>query len=266
MRFMNRFAVLADVHGNYEALSKALRIIKKRGVGQIVFLGDAIGYGADPLKCYKIVKEASDIYLMGNHEAMLIDQEQKMSELCRTSLKWTKNELYVLQESEIAELKTECYVKDYGFFHSAPGATITEWKYLNDKNEIINAFEDAPGVCFYGHTHRPRITITGFEEKDEYIKSTQEFIIDLGKQRVYINPGSVGQQRDDRTDLSFAICEREGNLLKIRIERHCYNSFKAYLKIRFKGCGKEVADYLIRERRKKRIYESIGDRLGWLYR
>ena len=41
-------ALLADIHGNREALSACLTHARARGAEKFVFLGDYVGYGADP--------------------------------------------------------------------------------------------------------------------------------------------------------------------------------------------------------------------------
>ena len=98
------------------------------------------------------------------------------------------------------------------------------------------------------------------------VKTTTEFQVDIMKESCYINPGSIGQQRDSQTDISFAICSLKDNILKVRIERHKYNSLKAYLKIRIFGCGINNANYLIRESWRKRLYEGVGYWCEWIHR
>ena len=41
-------ALITDIHGNREALTACLNHARRSGVGRHVFLGDYIGYGADP--------------------------------------------------------------------------------------------------------------------------------------------------------------------------------------------------------------------------
>ena len=45
---MTAFALFADIHGNREALDACLADAKNRGADRLVFLGDLVGYGADP--------------------------------------------------------------------------------------------------------------------------------------------------------------------------------------------------------------------------
>lgn len=69
---MARIAVLSDVNGNLEALEAVLQDVARVGVSAIVFLGDAIGYGADSLACLAKLRNATDIYLRGRLETRVI--------------------------------------------------------------------------------------------------------------------------------------------------------------------------------------------------
>ena len=42
------FAIISDIHGNLEALSVVLADIQKRGITEILCLGDVVGYGPNP--------------------------------------------------------------------------------------------------------------------------------------------------------------------------------------------------------------------------
>ena len=42
-------ALFADIHGNREALTACLADAERAGAERYVFLGDLIGYGADPV-------------------------------------------------------------------------------------------------------------------------------------------------------------------------------------------------------------------------
>ncbi len=44
-------AIISDIHGNLEALEAVLADIDRRGIKDIVCLGDVVGYGASPADC-----------------------------------------------------------------------------------------------------------------------------------------------------------------------------------------------------------------------
>ena len=65
-----KVAVFSDIHGNYEALTSIYDDIKKNNIDEIIFLGDAIGLGPQPIKCLEFIMNHPDIKMViGNHEA-----------------------------------------------------------------------------------------------------------------------------------------------------------------------------------------------------
>ena len=50
-------ALLSDVHSNLEALRACLAHAREQGVRRHAFLGDLVGYGADPAAVIEIVAE-----------------------------------------------------------------------------------------------------------------------------------------------------------------------------------------------------------------
>ena len=43
-----RFLILSDIHANWDALQAILRHVRRKRYDRVVFLGDAVGYGASP--------------------------------------------------------------------------------------------------------------------------------------------------------------------------------------------------------------------------
>ena len=74
-----KIAVFSDIHGNFEALTSIYNDIKKQNVDEIIFLGDAIGLGPQPIKCIDFIMDHKDIKMvLGNHEErqkILTDKE-----------------------------------------------------------------------------------------------------------------------------------------------------------------------------------------------
>ncbi|MBP5684124.1 MAG: metallophosphoesterase family protein [Bacilli bacterium] len=64
-----KLAVFSDIHGNFEALESIYNDIKKQKVDEIIYLGDAIGIGPQPIKCLEFMMNHPDItMILGNHE------------------------------------------------------------------------------------------------------------------------------------------------------------------------------------------------------
>src|SRR5262249_46794431 len=64
-------ALLSDIHANLEALNACLRHAAETGASRYVFLGDLVGYGADPERVVEIIAgyaAAGAIVIKGNHD------------------------------------------------------------------------------------------------------------------------------------------------------------------------------------------------------
>ena len=75
-------ALFADIHGNREALTACLADAQRAGAERYVFLGDLIGYGADPVWVVDRVAdmvEAGSVALLGNHDAAILTPSESMN-------------------------------------------------------------------------------------------------------------------------------------------------------------------------------------------
>ena len=63
-----RYAFIADMHGNLEALQAVLAEIDKDRPDQLYCLGDLVGYGADPAGCIAAIRERNIPSVAGNHD------------------------------------------------------------------------------------------------------------------------------------------------------------------------------------------------------
>jgi predicted phosphodiesterase len=63
-----KFAILSDVHANLEALQAILEDAKAQGCTHHAFLGDFVGYCADPKACLDIVRALNAPCVKGNHD------------------------------------------------------------------------------------------------------------------------------------------------------------------------------------------------------
>ncbi|KKL25839.1 hypothetical protein LCGC14_2401310, partial [marine sediment metagenome] len=63
-----RIAYISDVHANLEALEAVFADIEKQSVHNIYFMGDVVGYGANPNECAEMIKNNCDLSIAGNHD------------------------------------------------------------------------------------------------------------------------------------------------------------------------------------------------------
>ena len=80
---MARVAIIADIHGNLEALEAVLGDIdRQRNISKIYSLGDNVGYGPKPVEVLERLEGREIRSLIGNHEAAvmgILDFEERFS-------------------------------------------------------------------------------------------------------------------------------------------------------------------------------------------
>ena len=63
-----RYAIIADIHANLEALQVVLEDIKQQKCTHYACLGDVVGYNANPKECLDIVRSMGMPCVKGNHD------------------------------------------------------------------------------------------------------------------------------------------------------------------------------------------------------
>lgn len=256
-------AIISDIHANLEALNKVLSEIEKINPDTIVCLGDIIGYGPNPNECLDILlKKENILFLKGNHEDIWLENIDfnTCSDLGKNSACYMKRMVDKKYEKAIKLFRNNLEIENLGFYHTF-SKSLLEYPYLNKVENIVNSFsETKTNINFYGHTHRPRVTqVSDIKIKDSMIKKNICMKLESDK-RYYINVGSVGQQRDTRTDASYAILEMFKGELLLKINRVEYDSYITYCKIKEIMKNNQIANYLIREKERRENYETSYNR------
>ena len=63
-----KYAIIADIHGNLDALEVVLEDIRQQQVTNVVCLGDVVGYNARPKECLDIIRSMNIPCVKGNHD------------------------------------------------------------------------------------------------------------------------------------------------------------------------------------------------------
>ena len=113
---MARIAVIADIHGNLEALEAVLADIEKqKNISRIYSLGDNVGYGPSPIQVLEKLEQRGIRSIIGNHEAALMGfldfEEVFSSENAIKATYWTIDEL---KDHEV-DLEESPFFKKAGF-------------------------------------------------------------------------------------------------------------------------------------------------------
>ncbi|MBF0275071.1 MAG: metallophosphoesterase family protein [Nitrospinae bacterium] len=202
-----KFAVLSDIHSNIEALEAVLEDLDKKNVKAIISLGDVVGYGANPVECLEI-SEKFKLNILGNHDEGLFnpDTMDYFNQNAQKSVLWTLERLKKEKKDYLSAIKAFQRKKITKFMLFSHGDFKSNHQYLTHYYQTEDTFNylRAHGVkiCFIGHTHRQGY----FVEKEKGFFTNEEINLKLYKNKVLIvNPGSVGQPRDENTQSAYLI-------------------------------------------------------------
>lgn len=177
----DRFAVIADIHSNADALAAVLHDIDRQGITSVINLGDHLSGPMAALETAEMLMAQNFVSIKGNHDRVLTEEA-----LCDMSSidAVAHAEIGAREQNWLRAMPATCHVTDRIFAcHGTPNSDVTYWieqvtaegtVLLRDKQGIEAEAEGLTASLFLcGHTHLPRR-------------------IDLSDGRVILNPGSVG--------------------------------------------------------------------------
>ena len=232
-----KYAILGDVHGNWEALSVVLRDAEELGVDSYVCVGDVVGYNVDPARCLNKIREIGCTVVRGNHDHYCSHEEclEDFHPLAARVVDWTRNQLDDDGIEFLRNMRLSTKVDGFTIVHSTLDMP-EKWGYVFDCLEADANFNyQSTSVCFHGHTHVPVAYVKrGMTDRIEYGKIR----IVLG-QKYFINVGSVGQPRDGNPRAAYAFYDAEKREVELR--RLEYDIRATQEKIREAGLPERLA-------------------------
>jgi len=226
-----KHANIADLHGNLEAFQAVLADIKSQSITQIACLGDIVGYCANPKECLDLVRALNMSCVKGNHDeycASEVPPAGLIPRLLRV-IQWTRSQLTVDDRQWLGNLPYVLNLANFTIVHATLNAP-HRWEYVFDKLAAAASFphQQTP-VCFFGHTHVPVAFVRDTVARGG---SYSKFKIDPDK-KYFINPGSVGQPRDNNPRAAYVIYDLTAGTIELR--RLDYDLAKTRQKIRDAG-------------------------------
>ena len=205
-----RSALIADLHANREAVEAVLAHARGQQVDNWVFLGDFVGYGADPGWVVDVVRahvQAGAIAVQGNHDQAVVQGvSPNMNADARRVVDWTRARLDNSQIAFLAGLPMTAHRDDQLFVHAnawRPGG----WAYVQGRADALRCF-NATQSCytFCGHTHEPRLyNLSATGKVGEFIPIAGVAIPVPSHRQWLAIPGSAGQPRDGNPAACYAV-------------------------------------------------------------
>lgn len=216
-----RLGIVADVHGNLQALEAVLAHLDAAGVDAIYCLGDVVGYGGDPSACVAIVRARCAATVRGNHDQAVVDPALR-SWFNDHARKAIERQSEILGEDEVAwlaSLPPVIGLDDVTLGHSGfadPGA----YTYVTSTHTAaVELAALGTRWGFIGHTHVPAAwrrepggkvvaTELGGSGSIGDLRTPRSAAIPLAEPgRYLVNPGAVGQPRDRDPRAACAILD-----------------------------------------------------------
>ncbi len=203
-------AILTDLHANRQAVTACLEHAEQHHAQRYAFLGDFVGYGADPAWVIDTVKHYVDrgaIAIMGNHDyAAAHETRKKMHMEAREVIDWTRGQLTPAQFEFLRSLPLTITKDDILYVHASANEPI-EWEYVTDSTEAGKSMDATScHIIFSGHVHAPAL----YRKAEDGRLGAQKPVPGqrnlLRPQHRYLAiPGSVGQPRDGNCAASYAL-------------------------------------------------------------
>ncbi|ETA66699.1 MAG: hypothetical protein PWQ51_1998 [Methanolobus sp.] len=186
-----RILLISDIHGNKEALDAAMSVSHD----MVVCLGDLADYGPSPSECIDFIMENKIESVLGNHDAAVGSRiecgcgyKYKHLSVATRDYTWevtSEKQMDFLRHLPFSIQKEIDGLKLY-FTHGSPRSN---YEYMRPQTpddefeEMICGIET--DVLFIGHSHQP------------FVRKFKDMLI--------VNPGSVGQPRDENCKASCAV-------------------------------------------------------------
>jgi len=241
-----KYLILSDIHSNREALGTILSFVKRKPWNKAVFLGDLVGYGANPNQTVEMIRKMRPLAaIRGNHDKVCsgLEEGELFNRMALEAAMWTRRKLTAPNLKWLRALPEGPMVVD-GHFAICHGTPLDEDAYIFGELEALNVFRhtDFP-VCFFGHSHFPVIFALSPDSITTILTVAPSFRFKLRPGvRYLINPGSIGQPRDGNPLASFAFYNSDSKV--VTIHRVPYRVEQAQTKILEAGLPRPLADRL----------------------
>lgn len=209
-----RYAVIADIHSNLQALQAVLDDIEEMGADRMFCVGDVVGYGADPAECVGILREIEPTIVAGNHDWAVTGRSniEYFNADAHDSVLWTREQLTQEDIDYLDGMSLVETVGDIVLVHSSTMAP-EHFDYIRTLYDVQLTFEHLAGeIAFVGHSHVP-VMFTETNPPECFLLSEYKLVPGL---RTVVNVGSIGQPRDLDSRACYAIYDSDEQTVYMR--------------------------------------------------
>jgi diadenosine tetraphosphatase ApaH/serine/threonine PP2A family protein phosphatase len=241
---------MSDIHANMQALDACLAHARAQQAQRFVFLGDLVGYGADPVAVVDrimLLTEEGAMVIQGNHDAMALAPPDEIKTVGDSTAAWTHRQLSATQRAWIAALPLTLQLESAFFVHASVNDPHL-WRYVYDQRAAKASLDAAaawPEVryVFGGHVHMQTLYYRGAGDGLMAFTPQPGVAVPVPRHRQWLGTvGSVGQPRDGNTHAMY--CLFDTDRAQLTFHRVPYDHFAAASAIRRSGLPEFFADRL----------------------
>lgn len=211
-----RIAFISDIHANREALDACVAHAKRQGVDRWVFLGDLVGYGADPVYVVDKVRELAGeecFVVKGNHDAAAASGvAENMNDYATAAITWTYDELDEDARNYLRTLPMAIEDEDRLYVHAEANRP-DDWRYVTDGSSAERSLRATDKrLTFCGHIHVPQLYHMAPQKPAIGFKPQNGAPVPLVASRKWLMvQGAVGQPRDRNPAAAYGLFDSKRN-------------------------------------------------------
>lgn len=206
-----RILVVSDIHANFSAFEAVLK--DAGSFDQVWCLGDIVGYGPEPGECINRLREFDHICLAGNHDMAVVGRAAMwdFSTDAQEIIFWSRHKLKTNELDWLTALPNTPLLAHQNITLVHASLRDPVWEYITEPDIAKANLELCDTtVCLNGHTHFPVIFRKRWDDWRILEETPRvDSPIQLDRDRMLINPGSVGQPRDEDPRAAYAIVDLE---------------------------------------------------------
>ena len=216
-----KYLIFSDIHGNVSAFDAVLTDCQKEEYTGVILLGDLIDYGMRSNEIVQKLKELESgawkgkmiANIWGNHEKLLIDKdlERLSSDRGRIMARYTASQL---TSDSVRYIRTDMNNEGIQFFDLCGQKCLavhgsledSYWKAISPES-LCGDYSDFD-IVFGGHSHFSHCFTHFYQIENPELRNK--------KPVTFINPGSVGQPRNQNPRAQYAVLSLPSKCVELR--------------------------------------------------
>lgn len=216
-----RYLILSDIHGNISAFDAVREDCKSERFEGVILLGDCIDYG---MRSNEVIRELQQMEssswkgkvitnIWGNHEKLVVDKDWERLSSNRgramavyTEQQLTKDSFHYIKNRMNSSGYAEFQLESFNVLALHGSHEDYYWKAIMPDNLNLDYYNY--DFVFSGHSHYSHCFTKFYNIENEKLRNK--------KAVVFINPGSVGQPRNQNPCAQYAVLYLPSKRVELR--------------------------------------------------